>query len=152
LIASEYIRVYHPVETTYKVSGTTCENREDNYLGSHVCERENSGGGCDAESLNATEDPNKWGSTADIWIYAAMLSTDNSFLVDNYACGAKLGELNVYGAVAQNYRGIVGIVGGSGYLKDYKYDERLATDEPPYFLAPLKAGWKIVRETAASRG
>ena len=38
-----------------------------------------------------------------------------------------------------------------GYNKEYNYDERLATDEPPYFLAPLKAGWKIARETAPDR-
>jgi type II secretory pathway pseudopilin PulG len=130
LIASEYVRVYHPVQT-----GPT-----------------NSASGCSAENQNASEDPNKWGSMTDPYIYAAILSTSNSFLVDNYRCGAKLGELNVYGAIAQNYRGIVGLVGASGYLKDYKYDERLATDEPPYFLAPLKAGWKVFRETAPTDG
>ncbi|HXN38273.1 MAG TPA: hypothetical protein VN892_09565 [Solirubrobacteraceae bacterium] len=90
---------------------------------------------------------NKNGSESlkDPWIYAAILSTAHSFLVDNYACGAGLGELNIYGAIAQKYRGIVGILGGSGYDKDYIYDERLATEEPPYYLSPFKAGWKIVR-------
>ena len=57
-----------------------------------------------------------------------------------------------YGGIAQNYRGPVGIVGTDGYLKDYKYDDRLATDEPPYFLAPLKAGWKVIRQTAPTGG
>jgi len=86
------------------------------------------------------------------WIYAANLSTDHSFMVDNYACGKPMGKLGLYGAIAQKFRGAVGTVGGggqtSGYIKEYKYDERLATDEPPYFLAPLKAGWKIIRETS----
>jgi hypothetical protein len=86
------------------------------------------------------------------WIYAAILSTSHSFLVDNYNCGNNLGNLNIYGAIAQKFRGIVGTVGGSGYIKEYIYDERLATDEPPYFLAPLKAGWKIARETASAAG
>jgi Tfp pilus assembly protein PilX len=86
------------------------------------------------------------------WIYAAILSTSHSFLVDNYNCGNNLGDLNIYGAIAQKFRGIVGTVGGSGYIKEYIYDERLATDEPPYFLAPLKAGWKIARETASAAG
>ena len=86
------------------------------------------------------------------WIYAAILSTSHSFLVDNYNCGATLGNLNVYGAIGQKFRGIVGIVGTHGYVKEYIYDERLATDEPPYFLAPLKAGWKIARETAIEKG
>jgi hypothetical protein len=77
-----------------------------------------------------------------------MLSTSHSFLVDNFRCGRSLGNLNVYGAIGQKWRGIVGLIGTSGYDKEYIYDERLATDEPPYFLAPLKAGWKIARETA----
>jgi hypothetical protein len=116
LIASEYVRVYHPC----------------------------SGGKNGAGFL---ENP---------WIYAALLSTSHSFIVDNYGCGAEMGKLHEYGAIAQNYRGAVGTGGGfgasTGYIKDYKYDDRLATDEPPYFLAPLKAGWKIIRETAPSAG
>jgi hypothetical protein len=85
-------------------------------------------------------------------IYGAILSTSHSFLVDNFKCGSMLGNLNVYGAIAQKFRGIVGEVGTHGYNKEYVYDERLATDEPPYFLAPLKAGWKIARETAIEKG
>jgi len=88
----------------------------------------------------------------DPWIYAAILSTAHSFLVDNFACHGSLGYLNIDGAIAQNFRGIVGTTGNTGYLKNYNYDERLATDEPPYFLAPLKAGWKIGRETAPGGG
>ena len=30
--------------------------------------------------------------------------------------------------------------------------ERLATDEPPYFLSPLNAGWKVSRLTAPTEG
>jgi hypothetical protein len=86
------------------------------------------------------------------WIYAAILSTSNSFLVDNYGCGNSLGDLNIFGAIAQNFRGIVGTTGNTGYIKNYNYDERLATDEPPYFLAPLKAGWKVTRVTAPAGG
>ena len=115
LIASNYVRVYHPC------SGGT----------------------------------NKAGSLENPWIYAAVLATGHSWIVDNPGCGAKLGELSVLGAIGQNYRGIVGTSGGgggTGYLKNYEYDDRLATDEPPYFLAPLKAGWKVVRETAPAPG
>jgi hypothetical protein len=112
LIASHYVRVYHP-----------CENGE-----------------------------NQTGFLENPWIYAGILSTSHSFIVDNYECGATMGELHVYGGIAQNYRGPVGIVGTDGYLKDYKYDDRLATDEPPYFLAPLKAGWKVIRQTAPAGG
>jgi Tfp pilus assembly protein PilX len=116
LIASHYVRIYHP---------------------------------CPGGSNGA-------GSLAEPYIYAALLSTAHSVLVDNPGCGAELGEIHEYGAIAQNYRGIVGRGVGSGfghgYIKDYKYDDRLATDEPPYFLAPLKAGWKVIRETAPTRG
>jgi hypothetical protein len=78
-------------------------------------------------------------------------------VVDNFNCGPKaLGDLNLYGALAQNYRGIVGTGSSAGivtgYDKDYKYDERLAVDEPPYFLSPLNAGWKVARETSPSGG
>jgi hypothetical protein len=113
LIASKYVRMYHP----------------------------------------CTENPTlKEEGIHDPWVDAAILSTAHSFLVDNYQCGNQLGYLNTDGAIAQNFRGIVGLVGQSGYLKNYNYDERLATDEPPYFLAPLKAGWRIIRETAPSGG
>jgi hypothetical protein len=111
LIASNYVRVYHP---------------------------------CSGSS-------NGTGSLKNPWIYAAILATSHSWVVDNPSCGNNLGELNVFGAIGQNYRGVVG-VGGSGYIKNYEYDERLATDEPPYFLAPLKAGWKVIRETAPRAG
>jgi hypothetical protein len=115
LIATEYVRVYHPC------SGS-----------------------------------NGKGSLTSPWIYAAILATAHSWIVDNPRCGTPLGELNVYGAIGQNYRGVVGTGTATsvstGYLKNYEYDDRLATDEPPYFLAPLKAGWKIVRETAPAPG
>jgi len=112
LIATRFVRVYHP-----------CENGKNG-----------------SESLK------------NLWIYGAILSTSHSFVVDNYNCGSPLGELSIVGAVAQKFRGIVGLVGTSGYVKEYIYDERLATDEPPYFLAPLKAGWRIVRETDSGAG
>ena len=116
LIATNYVRMYHP---------------------------------CSSET-------NQSGWVENPWIYAAILSTAHSWLNDNYGCGATMGELNVYGAIGQNYRGTVGQESGGkpihGYIKNYEYDDRLATDEPPYFLAPLKAGWKVVRETAPSPG
>jgi type II secretory pathway pseudopilin PulG len=85
-------------------------------------------------------------SIGEPWIYAAILSTSHSWVVDNLNCDGELGKLHVYGAIAQNFRGIVR-EGSNGYFKDYKYDQRLATEEPPYFLSPLKAGWAIARET-----
>jgi Tfp pilus assembly protein PilE len=99
-------------------------------------------------NTNCEKAENAEGSLKNPWIYAAILSTNHSFAVDNFECGNQLGNLNVYGAIAQRFRGIVGLVGESGYIKNYKYDERLAVDEPPYFLNPINAGWKVARETA----
>jgi hypothetical protein len=115
LIATDFVRVYHPCSSNKNGSG---------YM----------------------EEP---------WIYAAILSTSHSFVVDNYRCGAKMKNLGVYGAIAQKFRGTVGTAvsgGGSGYTKKYLYDPRLATEEPPYFLSPLKTGWKVARETAPTGG
>ncbi len=160
LIATHYVRIYHPVGETYTKGGGGCESH--NPSGQHtfkdpevkpgVCEYTNEYYApreeyyCDA--------PNATGYLNDPWVYAAILSTSHSFLVDNFDCGStsQLGKLDLYGALAQKFRGIVGQPGEHGYIKNYKYDERLATDEPPYFLAPLKAGWKIIRETAPEQG
>jgi Tfp pilus assembly protein PilX len=165
LIATHFVRVYHPVKETYAAtkgsSGYTCSNGDT--LNGTLCEYENSQGGCDAPDLTASEDEKAggygWGVQKNIWIYAAILSTKHSFAVDNYNCGGQLGELNVYGAIAQNFRGIVGTGGGgggggggTGYIKNYNYDQRLATDEPPYFLEPLNTGWEVARETAPEAG
>jgi len=51
--------------------------------------------------------------------------------------------------IAQLYRGPVGTSGGSGtgYLKDYRYDDRLAYSEPPYFLNPTSTAWYVARDT-----
>lgn len=132
LIANNYVRIYHPITTA------SCE--EYNY------------GNQKFERCSGNSDKNGTGSLTGPWIYAAILSTKHSFVVDNYGRGESLGNLNVYGAIAQNYRGIVGTTGGTGYIKNYNYDERLAVDEPPYFLNPLNAGWQVVRETSPASG
>lgn len=76
-----------------------------------------------------------------IQIDAAILSLTHSFIVDNYYCGAGLGTLSVSGAIVQAYRGTVGTSSGTGYIKNYTYDNRLKYRSPPKFLNPLKAGW-----------
>src|SRR6185436_17973862 len=78
------------------------------------------------------------GSTAlaNITIQAAILTTQNSFLVDNYWCD-NLGNLNVTGAIAQNFRGVVGQSGSKGYIKNYVYDDRYRFRTPPKFLDPV---------------
>jgi hypothetical protein len=83
----------------------------------------------------------------DLEIDAAILSIAHSFIVDNYDCSSSLGTLTVDGAISQKFRGPVGTTGGTGYIKNYTYDDRLRYMEPPHFLDPVKPSWHIERET-----
>ena len=80
-----------------------------------------------------------------VTIDAALLSLEHSFTVDNHDCGSQLDQLTVMGAIAQKYRGVVGTTGGTGFKKNYLYDDRLRYRSPPYFLNPIAASWHVVR-------
>jgi hypothetical protein len=84
-----------------------------------------------------------------ITIDAAILTLAHSFMVDNYTSGQTNPQpyLTVHGAIAQRYRGIVGQVGSTGYLKNYHYDDRLHVLLPPYLFSISTAGWEVSRET-----
>jgi hypothetical protein len=71
-------------------------------------------------------------------IDAAILSVNHTFQVQNYNVGGKRGTLTINGAIAQNFRGPVGTSGsgGTGYLKNYLYDQRYRNIAPPKFLVP----------------
>ena len=92
---------------------------------------------------------NAAGTPAAITIEAAVLALNDSFVVDNWRCGAPLGVLTMKGAIAQRFRGAVGTFSGAskthGYSKDYNYDDRLRYRSPPYFLDPISAAWRVVR-------
>jgi type II secretory pathway pseudopilin PulG len=138
LIANNFIRVYHPVTLVHPKE---CDWVYQGGRWVEVCEEDTTEWDC----LGNTS-----GVLKNIQIEAALLAINHSIIVDNYNCGASLGNLNVKGALAQNFRGAVGTGGGgsnTGYLKNYEYDERLKTTEPPSFIAPLKADWVIGRET-----
>ncbi len=135
LIANNFIRVFHPVRLAHQQS-CHWEYRWGHYT--WVCEEDTSTSECRG---NAT------GALTNVQIDAALLAINHSFIVDNYDCGSSLGTLNVRGAIAQKYRGAVGTSGGTGYLKNYEYDERLHTIEPPSFITPVQSDWVIGRET-----
>ncbi|AMB57658.1 hypothetical protein AWU67_00925 [Microterricola viridarii] len=80
-------------------------------------------------------------SGSDRTIHAAILSVENTFQVQNYNVGSSLGNLIVYGAIAQKFRGIVSQ--GGGYVKKYTYDERFKTTAPPKFLAPVATTYGV---------
>jgi hypothetical protein len=141
---------YHESETLYSKS---CEQKTQ-YTSGGFCEyEENTSKSCTAKATNlsAAEDPNKWGVLENPKIDAAILSTKHSFIVDNWKCGKSLGKINFWGSLAQFWRGPVG-TGGSGYIKNYNYDERLATEQPPSFLSPSSTSWSLSRETAPPAG
>ena len=84
-----------------------------------------------------------------VTIDAAILTLSHSFMVDNYTVGSNNPQpyLSIHGAIAQRYRGAVGQVGSTGYLKDYHYDDRLHVLLPPYLFSLSTAGWVVSRET-----
>jgi hypothetical protein len=92
---------------------------------------------CDANAPDALTDP---------VIEAAILALTHSFLVDNWYCAPMLGDLTVEGAIAQRFRGPVGTTSGTGYFKNYKYNDRLRYREPPFFLDPVQASWRVARQ------
>ncbi|WP_298989365.1 hypothetical protein [uncultured Pseudokineococcus sp.] len=75
---------------------------------------------------------------------AGILSLGHSFVVQNYDRGGELGTLTVRGTIAQKHRGIVKS-GANGYVKDYRFDKRLANLPPPYFLTPADSPWTVTR-------
>jgi hypothetical protein len=100
--------------------------------------------------LNACDSNIAAGTLTNVTIEAAILALNDSFIVDNWKCGSALGTLTVNGAIAQKFRGPVGTFQSdgsrvSGYAKNYTYDDRLRYRSPPYFLEPVKASWKVVR-------
>lgn len=128
LIANNFIRIYHPTETIV-------ETREE-------CTRS----GC--RTVEEKRCVNISPVLENVTIEAAVLAIKHSFIVDNYNCGSSLGDLTVVGAIAQKYRGAVGTSGGNtGFLKNYNYDERLKTIEPPSFIEPVQSDWVVGRET-----
>lgn len=79
-------------------------------------------------------------------IDAAMLSVAHTFQVQNFADGStSRGTLTVNGSIAQRFRGPVGLTSGVGYLKDYRYDQRLAYMAPPKFLSPVSSSYGVTQ-------
>jgi hypothetical protein len=71
----------------------------------------------------------------DVIIDAAILALGNSFKVQNHSSGSPRGYIHFWGSLSQKVRGAVGTFGGggTGYLKDYNYDQRFLDSSPPYF-------------------
>lgn len=137
LIADNNVWVYHPVNRTL----LTYRNLGAAHADLPPFRRDPGTGlpGGDLTNARVWEDPE---------IHAAILALNRSFGVQAYNRGAPMsGELTVYGAIAQRWRGPVAAtrVGAdtltSGYPKDYRYDWRLQYLTPPHFLEPELSPW-----------
>lgn len=77
-----------------------------------------------------------------IQIAGSIQTLQHSFYVQQYDVGGSAGTLNVWGSIAQRWRGIVG-KGSNGYTKLYEYDRRLIYGPPPYFPRWTNAQWSL---------
>lgn len=80
-----------------------------------------------------------------ILIAGSIQTLQRSFLVQKYAVGGDAGTLQVWGSIAQRWRGIVGETNTSknGYTKLYQYDPRLTFTRPPYFPSWANSEWTL---------
>jgi hypothetical protein len=83
------------------------------------------------------------------YLDAAILTLHHSFTVDWHGTAdgpcntGTLGTLNETGVLAQAYRGVVN--SGTGYTKNYVYDDRFKYLTPPHFLVPALSSWRVAR-------
>jgi hypothetical protein len=79
-------------------------------------------------------------------IHASMFSRTGGFGAENYSTRGKDGTINLVGGIQQYQRGAVGTFGGggitSGFYKNYRYDNRLLADLPPFY--PTTGSYEIV--------
>ncbi|MBZ5740020.1 hypothetical protein [Nocardioides mangrovi] len=118
LIATNSVKIYHPAKcTTYSSGKCTAGTNLNRPVGSTF------------------QDPQ---------VNAAILTLQHSFTVQQYQLGSPLGTLNLFGTIAQRYRGPVGTGSiSTGYLKHYVYDTRMRFAPPPYFLDPVRSAWDV---------
>ena len=86
--------------------------------------------------------PNLQGTS--LVIDGAVLALKHSFAVNDYGIGGSTKTLDVYGSIDQDWRGAVGLAGGSeGYDKHYVWDSRLPYVTIPHYLTPATASWEL---------
>jgi hypothetical protein len=153
LVADKYVRLYHPVMGPCETQGETTSTCKVKESPAGSAEYECSVGNAESTTVDAvTEELGK--ALKNPIIDAAILSTNNSWGVDNFACPSTgstptLQTIKVWGSIAEDWRGrVTCCAAGGDYLKSYKWDPRLENDQPPKFLAPRDSEWDVERETA----
>jgi hypothetical protein len=133
LIAYNYVVVNHPMTVSSGHGGSswsndsTCTSNEAT-MGSTTS---NSGLQCDLDN---------------VVIDAAILALNNQYFVSNWDQGNQLDNVYVNGSISEDWRGPVGTFGqngGTGYNKQYTYDQRLEYLSPPGYLNPGTSSWQI---------
>jgi hypothetical protein len=107
--------------------------------------------------------PGDTGIQVNLEVDAAMVSVAHTFRVQNHDRGSSRGSLEVFGSIAQKFRGSVAAAHQScitdpndssqlqctstptGYTKAYQYDTLLKTVSPPKFLEPSATSYAIIR-------
>jgi hypothetical protein len=98
----------------------------------------------------APPNPNPYTSCPNppVTIEAAMLAlSDSVYVGPEFTQGWTNGgqcNLRVFGSIAQDFRGPVGLVDTAGYVKQYVYDASLRVLWPPYYLSASSATWAPV--------
>jgi cytoskeletal protein CcmA (bactofilin family) len=90
-------------------------------------------------------------NAASVTIDGSIFSRSGSFTAEDYNSGPLRGYINLLGSIVQNKRGAVGTFSGTtiktGYLKAYRYDNRLAD---PMFRPPFYPGFFVASYAVAS--
>jgi type II secretory pathway pseudopilin PulG len=117
LAAANFVQVYHPLDSAQS----------------------------DANNVSSSPYP-----LTNFLIEAAIVASSDSFIVPDWNKGPVLGVLSVKGAIIQQFRGPVATGGGSslstGYAKNYAYDDRLRTLNPPHLADLASSSWISVAQ------
>lgn len=149
LVASNSVEVFHPITTRVdSVERCLATNRWG------TCTQYGYTWGSPSGETEVTGWPTRYRSpgesvntpTSGVLIAGSIQTLQHSFLVQKYDKGTSRGRLQVYGSIAQRWRGIVGQndnAGSHGYSKLYQYDKRLVYSRPPYFPTWANAQWTL---------
>jgi len=121
---------------------------------------------CEATPTTAPTDPSP---CADRTLHAVLMSLNGSILTDGWTTqppgepnfgrvdpNADAPTLRIFGSLISRYRGVFGsynplnvttadVTPGAlvqGFRKEFVYDPRLRTSQPPYLLQPVRAAWE----------
>ena len=86
-------------------------------------------------------------NSGNVNVHATVFSRSGGLTAENHNTRAAGGTLSVLGGIQQYQRGPVGTFSGSGtiatgFRKNYKYDERLYVDTPPFF--PTTGSYEVL--------